>query len=240
MDNRNISQQEPSGFFAGSNFEDCEKPNGFSMGYDLGSSWEPKNNLIHSHSHKLPKAPSQGEGFSGGDVSTTVEREPGSDDETPSPGLGSSAAGRMLANVEIITETGCWIFMGGLSEGYGIVSNAGPRGTAPERAHRLSYQHFNGPVPKGLFVCHRCDIRCCCNPHHLFLGTQHVNNTDMADKGRSSRGEDRPTAKLTEEIVRAMRARHATGESISSIARLVGVSVSTARKAIRGLKWRHV
>lgn len=88
MDNRNVSQQEPSGFFVGSNFEDCEKPSGFSMGYDVGSSWEPKNNLIHSHSHKLPKAPSQGEGFSGGDVRTTVEREPGSDDETPPPGLG--------------------------------------------------------------------------------------------------------------------------------------------------------
>lgn len=236
MDNRNISHEKPSGFFYGTEGTCHEKPTGFSV----GSSWEPTNNLIHSHSQKLPTSPSQGEGFHGAVVSTTGEESPAGIEQIPSPGWGLSAVERMLANVEIITETGCWIFMGGLSEGYGIVSMPGERGTAPERAHRLSYEHFNGPIPEGLFVCHRCDIRCCCNPHHLFPGTQHVNNTDMANKGRSSRGEDRPTAKLTEEIVRTMRARHASGESISNIARLTGVSVSTARKAIRGLKWRHV
>ena len=184
--------------------------------------------------------PSQGEGFHGAVVSTTEAKPAEKTEKIPFPGSGRSPVDRMLGKVEIITETGCWIFMGALSSGYGTVSSPGPRGTAPEGAHRLSYQHFNGPIPDGLFVCHRCDIRCCCNPHHLFFGTQHVNNTDMANKGRSSRGEDRPLAKLTEEIVRSMRTRHAAGESISSLARQIGVSVATARKAIRGLKWRHV
>lgn len=147
------------------------------------------------------------------------------------------AIDRVLDRIEIVTESGCWIFMGGISEGYGIVSMPGPRGTVPERAHRLSYVHFKGPVPDGLFVCHRCDIRCCCNPHHLFLGTQQVNNTDMANKDRTRFGEDQHMAKLTAELVRAMRVRHASGESMSSLAREIGVSIPTARKAIRGITW---
>ena len=152
-------------------------------------------------------------------------------------GLGKPAIDRVLERVEMIPESGCWIFMGALSEGYGMVSMTGPRGSIPERAHRLSYLHFKGPIPSGLFVCHRCDIRCCCNPNHLFLGTQHANNTDMANKDRTQYGEAQHMAKLTSELVRSMRARHASGESISSLAREVCVSVPTARKAIRGITW---
>jgi hypothetical protein len=150
------------------------------------------------------------------------------------------AIDRMLEKVEIVTETGCWIYMGGISEGYGIVSMPGPKGTPPDRAHRVSYLHFNGPIADDLFVCHRCDIRCCCNPHHLFLGTQHVNNTDMAKKDRTQYGEAQHMAKLTSELVISMRSRHASGESISSLAREVRVSVPTARKAIRGITWSRV
>lgn len=150
------------------------------------------------------------------------------------------AIDRVLEKIEIVTETGCWIYMGGISEGYGIVSMPGPKGTAPDRAHRVSYLHFNGPIADDLFVCHRCDIRCCCNPHHLFLGTQHVNNTDMANKGRSSHGVHRPGAKLNDQIVVHMRSAHAGGKSINQIAREIGVSSATARKAIHALTWSHV
>jgi len=52
------------------------------------------------------------------------------------------------------------------------------------RAHRLAWTAFNGPIPNGLFVCHKCDNPPCCNPEHLFVGTPQDNVTDAVKKGR--------------------------------------------------------
>lgn len=82
-----------------------------------------------------------------------------------------------------IPETGCRIWMGCVCKlGYGRLGDV-PKGT-PQLVHRKAYEQFCGPIPDGMKVCHRCDTPSCCEPSHLFLGTQKDNLRDMFAKKR--------------------------------------------------------
>lgn len=73
--------------------------------------------------------------------------------------------------------TGCWLWTAALNPetGYGMVSG-GAQNSGALYAHRVLYEHFKGPVPKGLHLDHIvCRTRCCVNPDHLRAVTPLVN-----------------------------------------------------------------
>lgn len=144
---------------------------------------------------------------------------------------------RFLAKVRK-TDT-CWLWTGGTNgHGYGVMGVERPRRTA--YVHRLSYEHFHGPIPVGAEVAHSCDVRNCVNPEHLSLMTHPQNEADKAAKGRAPRGEGQWRAILTEDDVRTIRRRVAEGERRVALAKEFGVSGSNVEHIVARRRWKHV
>lgn len=109
------------------------------------------------------------------------------------------------------------------------------------RAHRFSWELVNGPVPDGMLVCHRCDVRACCNPGHLFLGTIADNNADRDAKGRNRyTGPKVRWTKLTADEVIDIRTLHAFGAQKALLARAFGMCPSAIGNVIHRKTWQHV
>ena len=79
---------------------------------------------------------------------------------------------------------GCWLWHESGAQGYGTLGFYGKKWLA----HRLAWAAYKGTIPKGLHVLHKCDVRQCCNPDHLSLGTHQENMADMMRKGRNWHG----------------------------------------------------
>lgn len=119
-------------------------------------------------------------------------------------------------------EPGCWLWTGALTTfGYGYLWS----GTAHDKAHRVSYELHRGRIPDGLSVLHRCDVRMCVRPDHLFLGTQCDNVHDARRKGRlrGVRGERNVRAKISDRAAQEIRDRYRTGNA-SILAREYGIN----------------
>lgn len=137
----------------------------------------------------------------------------------------------------------CWIWPGAkLNSGYGCINVKGRTITT----HRVAWELSNGqPVPNGLQVLHRCDVRLCCNPAHLFVGTQSENLLDMAAKGRYGKrriptGARHHNAKLSDSDVRAIRKGLMAGATKSSLALTFGVHRRAIYDIATGKGWAHV
>lgn len=138
----------------------------------------------------------------------------------------------------------CWPWTGTIAKGsrvnikygqFGLNKTAG--GCKTYRAHRFAWLLANGAVPQDMNVLHRCDNPRCCNPGHLFIGTQRDNIEDQLEKGRWLYCEKAGRAKLTNQIVLAMRASDLPDRHFAD---LYNVHPGTIRKARNGQKWARL
>jgi hypothetical protein len=137
-------------------------------------------------------------------------------------------------NITRIPESGCWIWMSTIEKsGYGRVCS----GKKPFYAHRVSYEQKHGPIPNGMMALHHCDVKCCVNPDHIFVGTQQDNMTDKVRKNRQAKGINHGNAKLTEDQVREIKSSSETSIKLSA---KFNYSASMIRAIKNGYIWKHL
>ena len=145
---------------------------------------------------------------------------------------------RFWRKVEVRGPEDCWPWRAKLGDtGYGKFKAH----NRVVRSHRVAWTLTHGIIPHGLHVLHKCDNRACCNPAHLFLGTQLENIADRHRKGRDAHvsrpGMSNHRARLTDDAVRQIRAE---SKPLKLIAKDHGVSTSLISMVRSRKRWGHV
>jgi hypothetical protein len=134
---------------------------------------------------------------------------------------------------------GCWPWVRGTDRaGYGSPLYSGRK----TGAHRIAWTLTHGKIPRQLWVLHKCDNPPCCNPKHLFLGTQRDNIDDMITKGRARppKGERNGLAKLRTKDIPQIRRRVLSGDRLQTVGDRYGVTKQAIWHIVHGKTWKHV
>lgn len=138
----------------------------------------------------------------------------------------------------------CWEWKGCLSHGYGRFKFK----TKLYLSHRAAYILEHGEIPDGLFICHKCDNRKCCNPNHLFAGTQSENMIDCVAKGRLvypvgqrfKNGDTPANKKTSDDIVLQIKQRLSEGVRIIAVAKEFNEKVHFIQEISANRTYKHV
>jgi hypothetical protein len=148
---------------------------------------------------------------------------------------------RYESYIDRSNKNGCHNWLGHTSGhmGYGRLKV----GKKHLHAHRYGWELVNGPIPKGLCICHKCDNPLCQNIDHLFLGTFKDNILDMEKKGRAvhKHGEENKRAKLTNKNVTQIRNKYVKGiYGYKRLAKEFKVSEASIVNIISRKTWYHI
>ena len=117
----------------------------------------------------------------------------------------------------LVQKQECWEWMGTTYRGnYGHFRRKIDGIWKMYKAHRYSYEYFNGPIPNGLIIRHSCDNPKCVNPAHLLVGTHKENSQDMIKRGRKGYGVG-PNSKRHDNLVTDIRKYKVDNPSIKGV-----------------------
>lgn len=141
-------------------------------------------------------------------------------------------------NVKIKRSDECWEWTKyKLKNGYGEMGI----NNKVYLVHRIVYEQIYGYIPDGLYILHKCNNPSCCNPKHLYLGTQKDNMKQMSEDGRSARGEKSSSAKLKVEDVLEIRKLYSTEKYYHwELGEMFGVSRQQITKILNNQNWKHI
>lgn len=155
----------------------------------------------------------------------------------------SSPAKRFWSKVKIGNPDECWNWIPKVNRyGYGQFLIHGHHHSAA----RFAYELTNGPLPKELLACHKCNNRACCNPSHIYAGTQKENIQDCKQAGHfhdliHKRGIEHHNAKLTEDDIRQIRDAYANGIATElQLAKRFNVTRANIYLIVRRKHWTHL
>lgn len=138
----------------------------------------------------------------------------------------------------------CWLWNSKsvTSAGYGLIWESQIKGHKKKKwdVHRLSWTLHNGQIPLDMQVLHKCDIKRCVNPNHLYLGTRKDNMRDALERGQKPIGSQCSFVKLTPLQVRLIRRLKATGLTQQELSNLFKVSKGTIFRAYSGKAYNDV
>jgi hypothetical protein len=149
---------------------------------------------------------------------------------------------RILTKVNI-SPKGCWEF-------FGCRTNCGYGGIEVKRksylCHRVTFYLWK-ENPSEMCVLHKCDNPSCCNPHHLFLGSQMDNVWDMKKKDRGNdlnkgqKGEIHHHSKFTGDKIKEIRKKYTPRiYTMKMLANDYEVNKNTIWKIINRKSWKHL
>ena len=158
-----------------------------------------------------------------------------------------SLSERFWEKVDVRGPDDCWLWTASFrTTGYGQICSNG----RPDGAHRVSYEINIGPIPKGegyhgICVCHSCDVKACCNPAHLFIGTHQDNVRDMNHKERGvtpdAIGEKNGFSRLTtSDVIEIKRMLACGGLTQKWLGGLYKVHPDTISHINTGKTWSHL
>ncbi|HEY4760792.1 MAG TPA: HNH endonuclease [Thermoguttaceae bacterium] len=134
-------------------------------------------------------------------------------------------------------NSGCWLWTGSTAHfGHGKLIIQGRE----YHAHRLSWMIHYGLIEEDICVLHHCDVPCCVNPRHLFLGTRRDNRKDCFSKNRHAKGEQSGMSKLTRQQITEIRNLRAKGNTLVDIGKQFGVVYQNIGSIVRRETWKDL